>query len=156
MTLTMRAMAIQKPPPNVVIRTGRAEDATALSGLVAELGFPATLQDVENRLAALMRAGETVLVAADGDRVVGFAAVHVTPVLHRPTPVGRITALVVTQACRGIGAGRALVAAAEQIARERGCGLIEVTSNRSLAAAHAFYDRLGYEATSLRFRKILA
>ena len=148
-------MPRQEPPCKVTVRTARAEDATALTGLVGELGFPATLQEVENRLAALMRAGETVLVALDEQRVIGFAAVHITPVLHRPTPVGRITALVVTQACRGMGAGRSLVAAAEQIARDHGCGLIEVTSNRSLAAAHAFYSRLGYEVTSLRFRKML-
>lgn len=149
-------MSDQKPSCKVTVRAGRAEDATSVTGLVGELGFPATLREVENRLAAMMRAGETVLVAVEGQRVIGFAAVHITPVLHRPTPVGRITALVVSQASRGMGAGRSLVTAAEQIARDHGCGMIEVTSNRNLAAAHAFYDRLGYEVTSLRFRKVLA
>jgi GNAT superfamily N-acetyltransferase len=85
-----------------------------------------------------------------------MVTVHVTPVLHRPTPVGRLTALVVTERARHGGIGRALVAAAERLLAARGCALVEVTSNRRLTDAHAFYGRLGYDTTSLRFKKDLA
>jgi GNAT superfamily N-acetyltransferase len=81
--------------------------------------------------------------------------VHITPVLYRPTSVGRLTALVVAKQERGKGIGRALVDAAEQFFAERGCKLVEVTSNLRLADTHSFYKRLGYEATSLRFKKSL-
>lgn len=139
----------------IEVREARAEDADALAGLLAELGFPAAGGEVAPRLHALIDAGELVLVAESDGLVAGLATVHITPVLHRPTCVGRLTALVVSELKRGQGIGRALVEAAERLVAERGCALIEVTSNRRLADAHAFYERLGYEVTSLRFKKIL-
>jgi ribosomal protein S18 acetylase RimI-like enzyme len=138
------------------VREARAEDAAAIADLVATLGFPASADDVMQRLDALKRAGELVLVAERDGAVAGLATVHIMPVLHRPTCVGRLTALVVSELLRGQGIGRALVEAAEGIVEDRGCALIEVTSNRRLADAHAFYERLGYEVTSLRFKKSLA
>ena len=137
------------------VRDARVDDAEAVAALVAELGFPASPHEVAHRLAALMHAGELVLVAEVDATVAGLAAVHITPVLHRPTCVGRITALVVSELRRGQGVGRALVEAAERLVADRGCALIEITSNRQLADAHAFYEHLGYEVTSLRFKKIL-
>jgi GNAT superfamily N-acetyltransferase len=48
-----------------------------------------------------------------------------------------------------------LVEAAEDWCRERGCKLVEVTSNDRRTAAHAFYRHMGYERTSMRFAKTL-
>jgi ribosomal protein S18 acetylase RimI-like enzyme len=140
----------------VHIRDARADDAPALAELLAELGFPAPAEAVETRLEAMLKAGEVVLVATQDEGVLGLVTVHITPVLHRPTSVGRLTALVVTDHARGQGVGRALVESAERLLASRGCGLVEVTSNRRLTDAHAFYERLGYESTSLRFKKPLS
>ncbi|HVH57370.1 MAG TPA: GNAT family N-acetyltransferase [Vicinamibacterales bacterium] len=139
----------------IQIRDATVADVDALAALVAELGFPTSASDLAHRLDALIAAGEVVLVAEREGSVAGLATVHITPVLHRPTCVGRLTALVVSERLRGQGIGRALVEAAERVVADRGCALIEVTSNRRLADAHAFYERLGYEVTSLRFKKIL-
>jgi GNAT superfamily N-acetyltransferase len=78
---------------------------------------------------------------------------HRTQVLHRPKPVGRITALVVDPSVRGQGIGRALVAAAEDALASAGCGVIEVTTNAARSDAHAFYRRLGYDQSSVKFTK---
>ena len=137
------------------IRDARPADAPALAALLAELGFPGAAGAVAERLDAMLGAGEVVLVAVRDGKSLGLLTAHVTPVLHRPTPVGRLTALIVTESARGQGIGRALVGAAERVFAMRGCGLVEVTSNRRLTDAHAFYERLGYEVTSLRFKKSL-
>jgi len=138
------------------VRDARPDDAPALAALLAELGYPAPDAVVAERLEALRQEGEVVLVAARGGDRLGVLSIHVTPVLHRPTPVARLTLLVVPERARGQGVGRALVEAGERILAARGCALVEVTSNRRRTDAHAFYERLGYEATSLRLKKDLS
>jgi GNAT superfamily N-acetyltransferase len=142
--------------PPIEIRDARPADADALAPLLAELGYPTSPDVIAKRLDALSAISETVLVAADGTDLLGVITVHVTPVLHRPTYVGRITTLVVAERAHGRGVGRALVEAAERLLAKRGCALLEVTSNSKRTDAHAFYEHLGYEKTSVRFWKALS
>lgn len=144
----------EPPPPPLSVRSARAGDSEAIAALVTALGFEAGRDDIAGRLAALKKAREEPLVAEQG-AVIGVLAWHVTPVLHRPKPVGRITMMVVAGGERRRGIGRALVEAACGHLRAKGCGLIEVTSNVDLSGAHGFYRRLGFERTSYRFAKEL-
>lgn len=143
-----------EPPKPPKIREGRPADAGTIAELLVQLGYDVAPADVRRRLEALRKSGEPPLVADRGG-VIGCLTWHVTPVIHRPRPVGRITMLVVAEAERGAGIGAALVEAAEALLRTRGCGLVEVTSNMKRMRAHAFYERLGYERTSYRFAKVL-
>lgn len=142
------------PEPKLVLRDARPRDAAAIAALITTLGYEASAADIRRRLAALTKAGQQVVVAEKG-RVVGVLTTGMTIVLHRPKPVGRISMLVVAEDLRGAGIGAALVAEAEKRLAAKGCGLIEVTSNRKRLRAHVFYERLGYERTSLRFAKSL-
>ena len=144
-----------EPAKTPVIREARPGDADAIAKLLAELGYEAGAGDVRRRIAQLRKAGEPPLVAERGT-VVACLSWHVTPVLHRPRPVGRLTMMVVAEEARGGGIGTSLLAAAEARLRERGCGLVEVTSNVKRLRAHDFYRRLGFERTSYRFVKSLA
>lgn len=137
------------------VRAATAADVPELARLLAALGYATDGAVLERRLRAFEAAGETALVADGGERLLGAVTIHVTPVLHRAGPVGRLTALVVDDAARGRGVGRALVRAAEGLLTARGCVLMEVTSNRRRTDAHAFYERVGFAATSLRFAKPL-
>ena len=153
-------------PSHVEIRPARASDLAEMRRLFAALGYAAEPHALEQRFARFSAAGELALVAGApasapaGDAAVpspllGLATLHATPVLHRDGAVGRVTALVVDPAARGRGVGRALMEAAERWAAARGCVLMEVTSNRRRTDAHAFYERLGYAATSFRFARDL-
>ena len=149
-----KAAPVPPPEPKLVIRAARSGDAAAITALIVALGYEVEADDVRRRMAALTKAGQSVLVAEKGE-LVGVLTTGMTPVLHRPKPVGRISMLVVAEVARGAGIGRALVAAAEERLREAGCGMVEVTSNVKRLRAHAFYRKLGYERTSYRFARTL-
>lgn len=132
------------------VRAAELGDAKVLAELFDQLGFPCSSQELIERMSAV---GDIALVALIEERVVGVITINIMPVLHRPHPVGRISALVVDQTLRGAGIGKSLVLAAEALLVSRGCELIEVTSNFRLEQAHHFYKSVGYEATSYRFKK---
>ena len=132
----------------VAIRPAVAADADRAAALIASLGGEFDIAGVTERLA---RIDQPQLVAESSGQVVGLCGLHVMIALHRARPVGRITVLVVDDGFRGKGVGKALVDAAERHFRDIGCELMEVTSNNKLVAAHAFYDRMGFEQTSKRF-----
>lgn len=140
------------PSPELRIRDADSGDSEAIAALLPD-EFGASAGEVADRLAHLRRAGELPLVAKLGGDVVGVITWHVTPVLHRPAPVGRITFLQVDEGSQRKGIGRALVEAAEARLAKHGCKLIEVTSNVKLTQAHKFYRALGFERTSFRFAK---
>ena len=136
---------------NFAVRAGTLQDAAAIARLVRELGYETSEEQIAERLPQLIGQDLPPLVAAEENQLIGCLTMSVTSVLHRPRPVGRISMLVVSEAARGQGVGRALVRAAEAQLAERGCGLVEVTSNMRRERAHLFYERLGYERTSFRF-----
>ena len=39
--------------------------------------------------------------------------------------------------------------------REQGCGLVQLTTDKSRVDAHRFYDRLGFEASHLGYKRML-
>ena len=137
----------------VSIRPAVLDDAPALEVLIRQLGYDETAADIAARLVAMEDAGLTALVAELDGRVVGCLTVSIMPVLHRPKPVGRISMVVVEEGLRSRGIGAELVRAAEEWLKGQGCGMIEVTSNLKRTEAHRFYERLGFERTSLRFAR---
>jgi predicted N-acetyltransferase YhbS len=139
-----------------VIRQAEQRDAEALARLIGQLGYEASANEVSDRLALMEVEGRAVLVAERDGAVVGCLTTSVMRVLHRPAPVGRISMMVVEQALRGQRIGAALVRAAEELLAEQGCYMVEVTSNLKRTEAHRFYERLGYERTSVRLAKELS
>lgn len=138
------------------IRAAAPADAAALAALLGELGYPATAEEVAARLTRLREPHDVVLVTLEeGGAVRGLLGLHRLTTLHAAAPACYITALVVAAAARGRGIGRALLDAAESWARRAGCSRIVVTSAEHRAAAHAFYERAGYQHTGRRFVRSL-
>ena len=86
----------------------------------------------------------TLLLARDGDRIVGSMTLVVFPI---PTGVRAwIEDVVVDDAARGKGVGAALNIRALEIAGEMGAKTVDLTSRPSREAANRLYQRLGFVA----------
>ncbi len=97
--------------------------------------------------------GNQVLVAVEAgaggnDRVVGCLQLTFIPGLARlGTTRAQIEAVRVDQRHRSQGIGEALFRFAIDRAREAGCGLVQLTTDKSRPEAHRFYERLGFIAS---------
>jgi ribosomal protein S18 acetylase RimI-like enzyme len=112
-------------------------------------GYEARLRDV----AARAQHG-TVLVAVADDRVIGTATYvgdPASPLAESDDPGDAgLRMLAVSPDAMGNGAGTALVTEAIQRARRDGRRRLVLLSRPTMKAAHAIYDRLGFErATEL-------
>jgi GNAT superfamily N-acetyltransferase len=138
------------------VREAEPGDLEAIVDLVGQLGYPSEEGAVAGRLERLAADPRSwVFVALDGERVIGVAAVHVMSILERDDPIARITAMVVDEGVRGTGVGKALLERLEEQARAGGCDKIDLTIRYEREGAAAFYRRMDFEDTSLRFVKDL-
>lgn len=140
------------------IRPMTDADASEVASLSEQLGYPATAAQIVHRLGLVMeQPGNALFVAEDDEeRVLGW--IHVVGRVYLDSePFAQIGGVIVEERHRGQGAGRALLARAEEWARDRGYDELRLWSNVVRSGAHAFYERLGYEPvkTSYVFRKIL-
>jgi ribosomal protein S18 acetylase RimI-like enzyme len=140
----------------VAIREARPEDSQAIAELLGELGYPTDFSRFERRLERIERdPSSRLFVATVNDRVAGLAGFHQLPLVEHDEPGCQLTALVVGDAYRRTGVGSELVRAVEREARSRGGQRVLVNTAHHRKDAHAFYERLGFEATGLRFIKEL-
>ena len=98
---------------------------------------------------AIERDSNQLLAVADQDgEVVGCLQITFIPGLSRLGMWrGQIEAVRVAATQRGSGVGRAMLLWAIEQCRARGCGLVQLTTEKRRADAHRFYARLGFEAT---------
>lgn len=140
----------------IEVRPCTPEDAAAVSALLGELGYEASSQAAADRVRQLNATGsDPTFIAGEDGRPLGLIALHLCHMIQYQAPVARITALVVDQRVRRRGIGRLLIDHALRWAEERGCEFVELTSALNRAEAHTFYCELGFEANSLRFRRLL-
>ncbi|WP_460445930.1 GNAT family N-acetyltransferase [Angustibacter aerolatus] len=100
---------------------------------------------------------DDLLVVGELDgRVVATAQLTLLHGLSRGArPRLQVEAVRVDSTLRGAGLGARLMAWVEQHARDRGAGLVQLTSDRSRTGAHRFYERLGYAPSHLGFKLLL-
>lgn len=153
--LFQEPMPAEKNPTPLTIRAAERADCATLAFLIGQLDYSVSESEVAERLVLMQAEGRLVLVAEIKGKVVGCLSTSVMRVLHRPALVGRISMMVVDERLRSRGIGARLVRAAEAALRERGCYMVEVTSHVRRMEAHRFYERLGYEKTSVRLAREL-
>ena len=132
----MRVEAVHEATPRLL---------AALARLLPQLNPKLRVPDLERLQRLIADPAATLLVATEGDEIVGTTTVivYTTPFWIK----ARLDEVVVDHSARGKGVGEALVKVALQIGRDRGAQVAELQSGHGPAreAAHRLYERLGFK-----------
>ena len=141
----------------VSFRPAVAGDLPELVALLADDTLGATRDDASLPLDPLYTAAfaaiaadpnQLLLVGVAGDAVVACLQLSFIPGLtRRGMWRGQIEGVRVASAIRGSGIGRDLMTHAIGLCRARGCGLVQLTTDKSRPDAHRFYADLGFVAS---------
>ena len=101
--------------------------------------------------------GNFILLAVENAEVIGCLQLTLIPGLARLGMTrAQIEGVRVSAAHRGKGIGEALFEQAIGYAREQGCGLVQLTTDKSRDDAHRFYQRLGFVESHVGMKLMLA
>ncbi|ERJ20051.1 phosphinothricin acetyltransferase protein [Salinisphaera shabanensis E1L3A] len=149
-----------------VFRTARAEDLDALVQLLADDALGATrecpsypLPTSYNRAFAAIDAdanNELIVAEQDGE-IAGMLQLTYIPYLtYRGSWRALVEGVRVADSRRGQGLGRKLFEWAIERSRERGCRLIQLTTDKQRPDALRFYESLGFVASHEGLKRTLA
>jgi GNAT superfamily N-acetyltransferase len=129
------------------------DDAPDVTLLTGQLGYPSTEEQVRRRFEALQKLGHgAVFVAvAEPVGVVGWLYVAIQVTIEGDAGA-EVWGLVVDESLRGRGIGKALMARAEEWARERGFRDVSLRTNIIRKETHRFYQSIGYEITKTQYK----
>jgi GNAT superfamily N-acetyltransferase len=128
-----------------VVRQATTEIQAALERLLPQLNPTLPVPDMARLQRLIADPAATLLVAKDGESIVGTTTVivYTTPFWIK----AGLDEVVVDATARGKGVGEALVKAALDIGRAKGAQVAELQSGRGeeRKAAHRLYERLGFK-----------
>ncbi|GAA3227109.1 GNAT family N-acetyltransferase [Streptomyces thermocoprophilus] len=145
---------------DLVIRPAAEDDIPALVAMLADdpLGArrdsPDDLTPYRTALQRLSGDPHQHLVVAEREgRVIGTLQLTIIPGLSRRGATRSIIEAVrIHSDERGSGLGTRLIEWAVETSRREGCQLVQLTSDKSRADAHRFYERLGFEPSHIGFK----
>lgn len=148
-------------PSQILFRRAVADDLAAIVALLADDGLGRGREDartpthpryVEAFAAIDADPNQLMVVATDGGgrdgAVIGYLQLTFIPGLSRLGQWrGQIESVRVAASRRGGGIGRAMFAWSIARCRERGCGLVQLTTDKTRGDARRFYESLGFAAS---------
>ncbi|MEV0923837.1 GNAT family N-acetyltransferase [Streptomyces spongiicola] len=148
---------------DLLIRPATRSDVPAIMAMLADDPLGAqreSLDDPTPYLAAFTRIADDphqhLMVAERDGRTVGPLQLTIVPGLSRRGATRSIIEAVRIRADeRGSGLGTRLVEWAVGESRRHGCLLVQLTSDASRTDAHHFYEKLGFEASHVGFKRVL-
>lgn len=147
------------------VRPARRDDVPVIVRLLADdvLGakrehatdpLPQVYWDAFDAIAS--QGGNEILIAEIEGEVVGCLQLTVIPGLSRMgMSRGQLEGVRVSSKHRGQRIGELLVAAATDRARELGCKIIQLTTDKTRVDAHRFYERLGFASTHIGMKRTI-
>jgi GNAT superfamily N-acetyltransferase len=159
---------LDTPAGPVILRPASAKDVPAIVALLADdplgvtrdgatpTGAAEDLRPYLEAFAAIDADPAHLLLVAEADGVVaGTLQLSLLPGLARRGALrAQLEAVRVHRRHRGSGLGRAMVGWAIAEARRRGCGLVQLTSDKQRPEAHRFYAELGFVASHEGFKLV--
>ena len=147
----------------MIIRAAVRADLTAILGLLADdvLGkfrdYPVIDEQYEAAFAAIDSDSRNLLIVGDeaGEVVACMQITYIPSLGRHGGERSHVEAVRVRGDRRGTGRGGELMHWAIDRARERGCSLVELTSDKRRPDAHRFYARLGFAASHEGMKLIL-
>jgi ribosomal protein S18 acetylase RimI-like enzyme len=143
--------------PALTIRRATSADLAAIVGLLADDALGRSRENPGPPLdpcygaafAAIARdPNQFLAVAEDAGEIVGCLQLSFIPGLsRRGLWRGQIESVRVASARRGGGLGRVLFEWAIEECRRRGCGLVQLTTDKARPEALRFYESLGFTAS---------
>jgi len=128
----------------VRIRPAVATDAAEIARLATLLGYPASTEEIAERLKHLLASASYFIAVADtSSGLAGWVAAE-RRVLLESGERAELVGLIVEPDERRSGIGKTLVQAAEEWAVAQHLDVISVRSNVARAESHPFYESLGY------------
>lgn len=149
-------------PSPLHFRTAIKADLPAIVALLADdklgsqrevLSDPPDSRYVAAFNAITADANQRLVVAEQDGQVVGTMQLSFMPGLsHTGAWRGQIESVRVASTLRGQGAGQQMFVWALDQFKAKGCRMVQLTTDRSRADAHRFYQKLGFEASHLGFK----
>jgi GNAT superfamily N-acetyltransferase len=141
-----------------MVRIEPVTDATpevhaALARLLPQLNPHLPIPSVDRLRAIIADPAVTLLVALDGEQIVGTTTVivYTTPFWIK----ARLDEVVVDESARGKGVGAALVQASLELAREKGVEVVELQSGVHREEANRLYPRMGFKLRETNVYRIV-
>jgi len=145
-----------KEKPMLIVRECKEQDYERIFTLNCFLGYNNSLENTRKSLVKILsRPTDKIYVACIENKVIGYIQVSDYECTYLDS-MKNIMALVVDEAYRKQGVGKALLQAAEVWADQCGCRGVRLNSAMNRTGAHAFYEHCGYfhEKDQKNFRKL--
>lgn len=146
-------------------RSATAADLPFIVGLIVEHGVvttdddpvAATGPDYTTALAAIDADPNQEMLVAElaGEPVGCFQFTFIPGLMRRGMWRGLIENVHIAADQRNNGFGGEMMRFAVERCRERGCGMVQLTSNKKRVDAHRFYRRLGFQQSHEGFKLML-
>jgi ribosomal protein S18 acetylase RimI-like enzyme len=140
-----------------MIRAATREDVPAIVQMLADDHLGRMREQVSDPLpdsyyaafdALTSDPNNELIVATAGERVVATLQITYTPSLsHQGSWRATLESVRTVSDLRGQGIGAQLVAYAVERAKQRGCRMVQLSTDKSRVDAQRFYQRLGFHAT---------
>lgn len=146
-------------------RTADPDDLPFIIGLIVEDSVVVTEDRAEDAMDEDYRAAlaaidadpneEMWIVERDGIAVGCFQLSFLPGLMRRGMWRGQIELVHVADGARNLGIGSQMMRWALDRCREKGCGMVQLTSNKKRTDAHRFYERLGFARSHEGFKYYL-